>query len=81
MKLALIESVRLGGSQVFGWKWRSQDGASESAHAYTYFYDCCEDARRAGYDWRFNGTVSGNATPASLAVPTRARASGRRTKR
>jgi hypothetical protein len=66
MKIAWICPVRAGGAQTFGWKWRSEDGSAESAHAYTYFYDCCENARRKGYEWRFEGAADGAASPAAL---------------
>lgn len=66
MKIALIHAVRVGGAQGFGWKWRSEDGAAQSAHAYTYFFDCCENARRKGYEWRFEGAADAAASSAAL---------------
>jgi hypothetical protein len=70
MKIALIQPVHVGGAQSFGWRWRSADGAVESADAYTYFYDCCENARRKGYQCRFDGESAANTTPAALHAVT-----------
>jgi hypothetical protein len=75
MKIAVIQPVHVGGAQSFGWKWRSEDGAIESAHAYTYFYDCCENARRKGYQWRFDAQSTGSATRAARQAPSGAAAS------
>jgi len=33
----------------FRWKWRAVDGSKESTANFIYFFDCAEDARRAGY--------------------------------
>jgi hypothetical protein len=66
MKIALVHSVRTAGEQAFGWKWRSEDGAVESAGAFRYFNDCCENARRKGYACTFDGVSVGSATPAGL---------------
>lgn len=33
----------------FAWTWRSSDGSARSVRAFPYFYECVEDARRAGH--------------------------------
>jgi hypothetical protein len=66
MKIALVRSVRTTGEHAFGWKWRSEDGAAESAHTFRYFNDCCENARRKGYACTYDGVSVGSATPAAL---------------
>jgi hypothetical protein len=66
MKIALIHSVRVGGVHAFGWRWRAQDGVAESADTFMYFHDCCENARRKGYQCQFDGVAAGTGTPAAL---------------
>jgi hypothetical protein len=65
MKIALIQPVHVGGAHSFGWRWRAEDGASESAHAFTYFYDCCENARRKGYECQFGAQPVTTVLPAT----------------
>jgi hypothetical protein len=65
MKIAMVRSVRIAGEQAFGWKWRSEDGAIESADTFRYFNDCCESARRKGYACQFDGVSVGSAMPAA----------------
>jgi hypothetical protein len=33
----------------FEWRWYSADSGRRSAHAYQYFYECLQDARRHGF--------------------------------
>ena len=76
MKIALISSVRVAGVHSFGWKWRAEDGKAESAETFMYFYDCCENARKRGYECRFAGAESGSTTPAALSAVKRRAAAG-----
>jgi hypothetical protein len=44
-----IFSVPIASAHGFVWKWRSEDGTSESRKAFVYFDDCRQDARRHGF--------------------------------
>ena len=46
---AQISSVRTANPQGFQWMWRSMDGDQQSPNTFAYFYECVEDARRAGF--------------------------------
>ena len=48
-KTAQIYSVRTPDAQGFCWAWRGSDGKQQSPENFVYFYECVEDARRAGY--------------------------------
>ena len=61
MKVALVHSVRAPGAQRFAWKWRSEDGARRCEGAFVYFFECCEDARKAGYECKFDAEAGGAA--------------------
>jgi hypothetical protein len=62
LKIALIMSMPLKGAHQFGWIWRAEHGSDGSSRTFTYFHDCLEDARAAGYTCRFE---AGAAAPAS----------------
>ena len=64
MKTASIMSVRVTGAHQFGWVWRAEDGPAQSRHVFRYFFDCTEDARKAGYACRFSGKA-GNRVDAT----------------
>jgi hypothetical protein len=55
-KTAQIFSVRTGGVHGFRWVWRSSGGTQHSTCDFLYFYECVEDARRAGYSIELPGT-------------------------
>ena len=63
MKAALIYSVRVAGVQMFNWRWRSEDGDAASTDAFEYFHDCLENARRKGYECRFDRAAEGTVSP------------------
>jgi hypothetical protein len=48
-KTAKIVSVRSSDAHGFHWIWRSRDNAQRSATTFVYFYECVQDARRAGF--------------------------------
>jgi hypothetical protein len=48
-KMAHVFPVRTADAHCFAWRWRGSDGAREASSSFVYFYDCVEDARRAGY--------------------------------
>jgi hypothetical protein len=48
-KTAIIISVRSADAHGFQWIWRSADEKHRCAKTFVYFYDCVEDARRAGF--------------------------------
>ena len=49
MKAASVFSVPGAKPVGYAWKWRSADGKHESEATFQYFYECVEDARKAGY--------------------------------
>ena len=53
MKLALVVSVRAPGADRFAWQWRPEDGTPGSGDTFKYFFECCQDARKAGYECKF----------------------------
>ena len=61
MKIAYIYSVRTKGSD-FSWKWRSADSKVDSKQAFSYYYDCADDARKHGYTAEYE-RVNGQDTP------------------
>jgi hypothetical protein len=65
LKVALIMSVRVPGRHQFGWMWRAELGSEQSTAPFTYFYDCVQDAQKAGYTWRFAGAAESRAAPAA----------------
>ena len=56
MKTAVIISVPVTAAPGYAWKWRSPDGKQQSPSTFVYFYDCVEDARRAGFGVRLTDT-------------------------
>jgi hypothetical protein len=62
-KTAQISSVHASNPHGFQWVWRSIDGNQQSPKMFAYFYDCVEDARRAGFTvnlpGRFRKALSG----------------------
>ena len=54
MKVALVVSVRAPGAARFAWKWRPEDGTPGSSETFQYFFECCQDARKAGYECKFS---------------------------
>ena len=48
-KIAQVFSVRTSDATGFLWAWRCCRGSAHSHSNFLYFYDCVEDARRAGY--------------------------------
>jgi hypothetical protein len=48
-RAAQVFPVRTPDVHGFHWKWRCVDGTKESTTSFIYFFDCVEDARRAGY--------------------------------
>jgi len=48
-RAAQVFPLRTPAVHGFHWKWRCVDGSNESATTFIYFFDCVEDARRAGY--------------------------------
>ena len=57
-KIAKIVSVRSGDAQGFCWQWQSADGKHRAAAKHGYYYECVEDARKAGYDVELTGTFA-----------------------
>ena len=53
MKVALVVSVRAPGADRFVWRWRPDDGTPGSSDTFKYFFECCEDARKAGFECKF----------------------------
>ena len=47
-RTAIVFSV-LVGTNAFAWKWRSSDSTEKSSASFALFFDCVQDARRAGY--------------------------------
>jgi hypothetical protein len=56
MKTAVVFAVDAGTDQGFVWKWRAADNKEQSAATFTYFYECVNDARQAGYTVELSGT-------------------------
>ncbi|HEX2829107.1 MAG TPA: hypothetical protein VHP37_22350 [Burkholderiales bacterium] len=50
MKVALVVSVAVTGGDRFAWQWRPEDGTGTLSDAFEYFFECCQDARKAGYE-------------------------------
>jgi hypothetical protein len=66
LKTALILSVRANGPHQFCWTWRAEHGADQSQKTFTYFYDCLDDARQAGYTCRFERNAAAPHVKPSL---------------
>ena len=49
VKTAELFSVPTADMFGFAWRWRVANGSRQSESTFTYFYDCVQDARRAGY--------------------------------
>lgn len=62
MKVALVHAVPTRHAQHFAWKWRAEDGIQSSSDAFEYFFECCEDARKAGFQCKFV-SVAADAPP------------------
>ena len=62
MKVALVYPVRIAGGHRFGWRWRSETDAEESAHTFAYFFQCVDAAKKAGYECKFD-RVGDSAPP------------------
>ena len=60
MKTAVIISVPVTAAPSYAWKWRSPDGKQHSPSTFVYFYDCVQDARRAGFAIELTGTSAKN---------------------
>jgi hypothetical protein len=56
VRTAEIFSVITPEEYGFRWAWRSSDGTQQSPAKFVYFYECVEDARRAGYSVELTGT-------------------------
>ena len=48
-KTASVVSIDSSDAHGFYWVWRSADGQRQSRASFVYFYECVQDARRAGY--------------------------------
>ena len=68
MKTAIVFSVPMTTSRDFGWRWRAEDFAHESAEWFVFYRDCVADANRHGYsvresqDRRYETLIEGRNT-------------------
>ena len=69
MKSAVLFSELIKDAPCCRWRWRSDDGKTESKLSFGYYLSCLADARANGYDVRTDhmGHVPNSYTPASPA--------------
>ena len=70
MKVALVHAVPIWHTPRFAWRWRGEDGLEGCGDAFEYFFECCEDARKAGFRCKFVKAAPDVPAP-SVAIPER----------
>ena len=71
MKVALVLSVRAAGADRFRWRWQPEDGTPVPSKTFKYFFECCEDARKAGYECKFSLRDEATGAPPKRAQAAR----------